>query len=289
MGHDTTRQHYLPCVYLRNFSVDGAYADRSSTIWCLGERRLGPVSVEAECFGNYLFSKSNSAETEAEFKVVEDGYGEAVRKIWVNGNLTETEYFCLIYAAFEFHVRNLIHENQTGSEGFVAYRDRLSTLLNRLVCGHDLNRSLTPAEMLFEIARTWAVHLVRSPGPLLITSDNPSCCLAWKVEAKASFFILPVTPSVLAVVFDMRSTEICGGSLTECDGRVLLDMSARYCSRWVYATNQPTDTLTQFCRNVWATRTRQASVTDNAKWRTHLVGPVREDLFSFLRPIKRQT
>lgn len=285
MGH-YTRQHYLPCAYLQNFSVDADQANRSSKVWRLDSKHVAPVSVDEQCFGNYLFSKADPSAAEAEFGVVEGGFAKAVKKIRSGGRPTPEEYLSLIYATFEFHVRNLVHENDTGGEGMDAYHDRMTTMLNRLIVAHDSSEALSPEEMLCEILKTWAVRLIRSLGPLLVTSDNPSLCFAWEVGRKASFFILPVTPQICAVVFDKRSTEICGDTLTESDGRGFIDALARHCNRCVYTTNKPNDTLTKFCRSIWDTRIKVRSVTGETQWCTNLIRPSQSDVFSFIRPIE---
>lgn len=287
---DYRRQHYLPCAYLKNFSSDGIDATRFSKIWCWGERRdATAVAVDEECFGNYLFSKSDPAGAEAELKAVDDRFDLATRKIWDGGPPTVREYFSLIYAAFDFHARNIAHRNGTGNEGLVAYRDRLTTLMNRLVVGNESAGPLSPENMLCEIGKTWTVRLVRSPGPSLMTSDNPSLCFVWPSEQtkeKASFLLLPVTSQVCAIVFDTRSTQVSGNALTENDGRVLIDLAARYCNRFVYTSHKPTETLVTHCRAIWASRQRELSTTSSTQWSTYLIVPSRADLFSFVRPIE---
>ena len=75
------REHFLPCVYLKNFSPHGVHATRDSKVWRVDQKRCAFVSVDSQCAGDYLYSKENPKESEHEFQAIEDAYASALAKI----------------------------------------------------------------------------------------------------------------------------------------------------------------------------------------------------------------
>ncbi len=90
-------QHYLPTVYLKQFSTDGLAATRKSMIWRLDEQRHKRVSVPSQCAEDYFYSASDAKMTEEMFGKSEEVYGRTVQQIWAREEKQAgTDYFGLI-------------------------------------------------------------------------------------------------------------------------------------------------------------------------------------------------
>lgn len=279
------RQHFLPCVYLKNFSPDGIQATRDSQVWRLDRTRCAFVPVKSQCAGDYLFSKVEPQKSEREFQAIEEGYASALAKVWSNANPTVFEYFALIFAAFDLYTRNVAHENLTGLEGVQAYNFRTVTMLNRLVVGNFEQETLSPTELKAEIMQSWGVRLFRTSGGEIPTSDHPALCFNWGKGSSIDFILLSLTPTVCAAVFDKRTTRTSGSMLTVDDGIALFEALVTHCNKCIYTSSEPNKGAKGAFRMLWERRTSPRTVTDSEKWSLDLIMP-QPDVFSFVRPLE---
>src|SRR5579871_1830175 len=276
------RQHFLPCVYLKNFSSDGVQATRLSKIWRVDAKRSILVTVESQCSGDYLFSKTNAEKSEREFQMIEEGYAAAVAKIWSGGDPTVFEYFALIASVFDLYARNISHENHTGGEGGHAYQLRMMSLLNRLIVGNQANEALPEAEIYALLKQHWRVRLFKTPpGMEILTSDHPVLCFNWGDGEAIDFLLMPVTPTTCAAVFDKRTTGTSGHSLTETDGKNLYHALATHAHSCLYTTSAPENVLVESFGILWKERTNPRTIIDAEKWSLDLIVPMKRDAFSF--------
>lgn len=278
------RQHFLPCVYLKNFSPDGIRATRESKVWRVDQTRCAFVPVKSQCAGDYLFSKRDPKKSEREFQAIEEGYASALAKIWTEGEPTVFEYFALIFATFDLYARNIAHENLTGLEGVDAYNLRTTTMLNRLVLGNFESDSLPPGEIKARLIKWWGVRLFRTPGGEIATSDHPALCFNWGKTSSIDFILLPLTPTVCAGVFDKRTTRTQGNMLTADDGVTLFDALVTHCNSCIYTSSKPDDGAVEAFRMLWQRRSAPHTITDPEKWSLELITP-RPNAFSFVWPV----
>ncbi len=278
------RQHFLPCVYLKNFSPDGIRATRDSKVWRMDEARCACVPVKSQCAGDYLFSKQDPRKAEHEFQAIEEGYASALAKIWTEGEPTVFEYFALIFATFDLYTRNIAHENLTGLEGVQAYNLRTLTMLNRLVVGNYEAEALSPAELKAQLMRSWGVRLFHTPVGEIVTSDHPALCFNWGKTSAIDFILLPLTPTVCAVIFDKRTTRTKGSTLTVDDGATLFDALVTHCNSCIYASSEPDKGVVETFRILWRRRSPPHTTTDPEKWALELIIP-RSNAFSFVQPV----
>ena len=278
------RQHYLPCVYLKNFSADGSRATRISKVWRVDCSRAVSVTVESQCASNYLFSSQNPEKSEEDFGQMENAYGRAMKKIWAGGDPTVFEYFSLILATCDLYARNIVHENQTGREGIHAYELRTTTLINRLILGHFGDDALPLDQIKARVMESWGVRLFRTPGGQIATSDHPALCFNWGKTECIDFILLPLTPTVCAAVFDKRTTRTTGSTLTPRDGTFLFDALATHCNSCLYTCEEPEKGVIAAFETAWQRRKPPRTTTDHEKWALELTTP-RADSFSFIRPI----
>ncbi|OAM90390.1 DUF4238 domain-containing protein [Termitidicoccus mucosus] len=279
------RQHFLPCVYLKNFSPDGAKATRDSKVWRIDEKRTAFVPVKSQCAGDYLFSKIAAKKSENEFQAIEDGYAAAVAKIWSGGDPTVFEYFALIVAVLDLYARNISHENHTGHDGAHAYQLRTTSLLDRLIAGNQSRETLPQDEIYARLKRFWDVRLfLTPPGREIVTSDHPVLCFNWGEGDAMDFLLMPVTPGACAAVFDKRTTHTSGHRLTESDGTNLFRFSATHAHSCLYTASEPDQGAIDAARRLLQQRVKPRTITDAEKWSLDLIVPPRRDVFSFICP-----
>lgn len=279
------RQHFLPCVYLKNFSPERAKATRDSKVWRIDSRRTLSVSVKSQCAGDYLFSKTAADKSEGEFQAIEQAYATAVARIWEGGDPTVFEYFALVVAILDLYARNISHENCTGSDGAHAYRLRTISLLDRLIAGNRSREALPQEEAFARLKEFWSVRLfLTPPGREIVTSDQPVLCFNWGESDDMDFLLMPVTPGVCAAVFDKRTTQIHGHRLTESDGTHLFQLTAMHAHSCIYTTSEPTPEVINAFRRLWQRRFNPRTITDREKWALDLILPPRPDVFTFIRP-----
>lgn len=280
------RQHFLPCVYLKNFSADGARATRLSKVWRVDAKRSILVTVESQCSGDYLFSKTNAEKSEREFQAIEDGYAAAIAKIWSGGDPTVFEYFALMASVFDLYARNIVHENYTGREGGHAYQLRMVSLLNYLIVGNQSREALPETEIFSRLKQHWRVRLFKTPpGREILTSDHPVLCFNWGEGEAIDFLLMAVTPTICAVVFDKRTTVTCGHTLTETDGKNFYHALATHAHSCLYTASMPENVLIESFAMLWKQRTSPRTVTDAEKWSLDLIVPQKQDVFTFISPL----
>src|SRR5215475_915659 len=114
------RQHWLPAVYLKNFSHESELG-RRAFLWRYDGNTMMKVAVESQCEGNFFYSKEQPEATEKRFWQSEAAYENCVKLIREKKPSSAVDYFSLIFTIFDFHARNAIYANNTGKEGVYAY------------------------------------------------------------------------------------------------------------------------------------------------------------------------
>jgi uncharacterized protein DUF4238 len=280
------RQHYLPAVYLKNFTLDGAHATRSSNLWRIDPSRCVSVTVESQCAEDFMFSRKEPKKTEEMFQQIEGRYGAAVRKIWTGEDPKVGDSLALILTMIELHARNAVHQNLTGHEGVDAYNRRLDSFFTRMLLEMDASRSATPEEIRDHLKQHWRVRLLRTAENMLLTSDHPSQWLSWDKSNESvavDFILMPVTGFMYAIAYDRRRSKVRGNSLTESDEIVLATNQIHQCGEAVYMAEKPTDDVVWRVRKEWKDRVSPTTRTDLEKWDLNVRVPPREDMLSFLR------
>jgi hypothetical protein len=115
-------QHYLPAVYLKNFSVDQDDIHRKSKIWRIGSESQMLVTADSQCRADYHYSSDEAQEVESLFGQIETLYNSCKTKIRDDTDPTGEEFFGLILMLFDLHLRNPNYENQTEENNFHIYK-----------------------------------------------------------------------------------------------------------------------------------------------------------------------
>lgn len=225
------RQHYVPAVYLKNFSVDGKTADRKSNIYRLDATRSLCVPVESQCAEDYFYTSKTPKATEENFQEMEGRYGNILKKVWEWKSASgSAEYYSLILVMADFHIRNLAYVNATGDERIAAYEMMIAHWRDH-ICGEDNASDVTWGKRLQE---NWRVLIVTPPkGGDFITSDNP--CIWSGPKGKQSLMFLPLTPGQMAVAYNRSIHRISGGAISQNDLDVLNSAQANHCVDAVFS------------------------------------------------------
>src|SRR5260221_6773668 len=152
------RQHYLPAVYLKNFSTDQNNPNRRSKIWQFNGQRSILVCVQSQCFENYCYSKREAARTEKMFQELEQTYLQHLIEIRRGRPLDQKTAMMFLMLMFDLHIRNVAYENLTGLEGIHAYQGRFLGLKSLLLTRHSDNPS--DDEIITHLRRHWSLRVL---------------------------------------------------------------------------------------------------------------------------------
>jgi hypothetical protein len=224
-------QHYLPAVYLKNFSVDGKTADRKSRVYRYDGKKSVAVPVETQCAEDYFYCSEARKEVEGMFQQMEGIYGNLLKKIWDWKSASgSAEYFSFILALADFHIRNIAYVNETGVRRIEAYKAMLA-LWRDFICSVENASDEKWANVLQE---DWRVVIVAPPtGGDFITSDNP--CIWSGPKGKHSLMFLPLTPEQMAVAYNRKVHRITKGVISKNDLDQLNAAQANHSIKAVYS------------------------------------------------------
>ena len=268
------RQHFVPVVYLRNWSTDPKRRNRRSKIWRYQIDRHTSVEVRAEIEGceEYFYSRFAAEYAERSFHEMENDYGLISDSI-ISGATADSprEQLQWLLIATDLFVRNAVHSNETAAENYDAYRQRSIMFMKQL---SGLEETTDMQEICDKLVEEWKIHFLRlnaTPETHLITSDVP-CFPLQLMGPKQHCFYMPVAPSV-AIIASKNDVQVDDSRLTEKDVTFLNQAVVVNAQNALYSD---TDVAAEngFGRIVdkWRTRTARLSSTwDGRTW--DIVGP----------------
>lgn len=205
------RQHYLPAVYLKQFSIDGVSARRDSFIWRLDRSIHKEVPVETQCHERFFYSATEPVAAEVFFGESEELFGQIAQRVWQGlENRGFRDYFGLLIFMISLHLRNPAYRFDLAMSRLEGYK-----LLEQHVVHHVFLRgsaaALTDSELLDLLKQNWRVRLLTFPESnlhQLVVSDNPSVWFSTNDSGDVHYIILPVTPHCCAIAFDCSTVEV---------------------------------------------------------------------------------
>ena len=279
------KQHYLPAVYLKQFSADGAKAKRSSLIWRFDQQRSVRVPVESQCAGDYFYSRRDSQGAEETFHGMEGAYGSIAQKIWSWRDSTQRDFFGLILMMLDLHCRNVCYANRTREENVHAYQVRIHCLRNEILMGEN-HGPVSDLELLKHMRAVWRVKLLgTTKGNELVTSDNPAHLFTLNDVGSLHFVVMPVTPFYCAVAFDSRFCRATGSNLTSADESALNLLQALNCWECLFTLSALSNGQQEFAREKWKGGEKSLGYVDEREWSMTLKRQTDRDCFSFLTPV----
>ena len=268
--HAYKRQHYLPAVYLKQFSIDGDGATPNSMIWRLDEQCHKRVPVKSQCAENYFYSASNAQTTEKMFQKLEWVYARIARKIWIHEEPAENDYFGLILMMLDLHCRNRCYANETGEANIHAYHVRIHCLRNELLVGKG-SQNVSDTELLSHLRATWQVRLLEpASGNELATCDNPSTWFTLDETSGLHLIVMPVTPRCCAAAFDTRYCHVTGGRLVSEDEALLNRCQVLVCGECLFTSRELSIEEQASVRRTWKEREKPSGEVDRKQWTVNL-------------------
>lgn len=260
------RQHYLPSVYLKQFSADGPRATRKSFVWRVDAVRAIRGTVETQGYEEAFYSRLAPEAAEELFKGLEMAYGLMLKRIWLNGDPTSTEYFGLILMMFDLHLRGVGYKNLSPQDNATAYQRRAQSFLDQVLIA-DGRHGHSYAESLGHLKKHWRVRLLNAPSENgLITSDSPALWFVTAGDENVRLAIMPVTPGHLAVAFDARFFDVRGNDLTKQDADVLNHHQIHHCAAAVFFRDKPDNQDVATVQNALVARDTPGGTDDGEKW-----------------------
>jgi len=278
-----TRQHYLPAVYLKQFSQDGANAKRSSLIWRFDEQQSVSTSVQSQCAEDHFYSLRDAQGTEEMFQKMEVIYDKIMQKIWSGKQPTKRDYFGLILMMVDLHCRNVCYANRTKEENVHAYRVRIHCL-PQVFLG-DVRANPSRQQLTEHLQAVWRVRLLKTnKGNELATSDNPAVWFTLRETHVPHFIVMPVSLFHCAVAFDKRFSRVIGNDLTPADQSHLNQLQVQNSWQCLFTPTALSAVQQQCVREMWKRREKPSGYVDEEKWSMNLVRADR-DCFGFLAKV----
>jgi hypothetical protein len=276
------KQHYLPAVYLKEFSGDAGPHTRKSKVWVFDGQSSRHVRVERECFQNYFYSRAQAKTAERIFGEIEGFYGSCVAKIRAKTAPNQRDYIGLILMMFDLYLRNQAHVNETGKDNLHAYRSRIPGLCRDILLGKR-NHEPSDEEVLNHLQRRWRVQILATPiGHVLLTSDNPAIWMASKrVVPRLELMLLPISPDQVAIAYDTRFWRVVGECLVEDAGRLNI-IQCQSAVRSVYSPFRLSGELEESVLHHFRQRDGERPVTNDHGWAAKLLR-IDDGRFSFLQ------
>jgi hypothetical protein len=277
------RQHYLPAVYLKQFSPDGHRATRKSMVWRLDEQCHKQVPVKSQCAKDYFYSSCDAKTNEEMFQKMERVYDRIAQKIWNCEKPGEGDYFGLILMMVDIHCRNPFYVNQTGEENIEAYHRRIHCLRNEVLMGTS-SEIVTDAELLKRLRERWKVRLLEpARGNELVSCDNPSIWFTIDDSSDLHLMVMPVTPYFCAVAFDTRYCYVEGDRLVREDEELLNQFQVLMADACMFTRSVVSIEEQASVRRKWKERERPLGMVDKKQWSVNLYGVGGPNSFRFLK------
>jgi hypothetical protein len=267
-----SKQHYLPCVYLKQFSVDGQTADRNSLLWRLSRHGHKQVPVESQCYERNFYSATDSVEAENLFQSYEDLYGTLAQRIW-NGdpNRSIREYFGLMFFMVSLHLRNLAYEVSPK----LGPRIEVYKLLESQFIHHHLMGSpdcaSTLEQQLERLKDFWGVFVYTSASEnRLVTSDNPALWFSTDDSGNLHFMILPVMPNSCAIAYNREVISLAADPLSPADADVLNEAQVKSCLKALYSDAPFSEENQQESAEFWTRHKPPSGFINDQEWQPNI-------------------
>jgi len=275
-------QHYLPCCYLKSFSIDEK-PSKNSPIWRSDKDRSIVVPVSSQWAEDYHNSKENSEETEKMFQAMENEYVRCLDKIVRGEKNTVKDHFFLFLMIMDLHLRSVRYKNKTPHENIVAYRIRVQAFYKALAGNLDSDQ-VSQEQAAESMENFWRVRLFDVPlNEILVTSDSPSLWFTIDESQNLDFAVLPLTPKILAVAFDTRKVSTIGSQLTREDVEYLNRNQCLHGHSCIFTSQEPSEEEKASLAKYLQGRPPLDVSVDEESWGIYFISLSGRDSFSFLK------
>lgn len=236
------KQHYLPAVYISQFSSDQTIVSRSrSQVWRTDSNGSRLVPVKSECRKNYFYSKKNPQNPETMFQGLENLYPICVKRVRSRTEPTSREHFALMLMMFDLHLRNVAYENRTKGEGLEAYNIRVD-LFKREIVFNPKEGKVSDEDCSACLRKHWKIRILDTgPGTEFATSDNPSLWFSTQPDGHLHYVILPITPAFCALAFDTRVVQAVSATVSRSENDILIVNQFQHAHECIYTSSEPNE------------------------------------------------
>ena len=194
------RQHYVPCCYLRNFSIHPE-RDRQAPVWLFDGTKSRDVTVESQCFGEFLYSRKDPKNAE---ELIRDNfelhYPRIAEKLINSETICDEDRFHLFMFMLSMYARSPDFNLLTEEERIGTIPDIIASLLHRIVpiaAGDSLANENHPQRIMAK----FGFFTIRLKSKMW-TCDNP--CIPWEDSrggALASVIMMAINPFTVAFFY----------------------------------------------------------------------------------------
>ncbi|MDR3564519.1 MAG: DUF4238 domain-containing protein [Negativicutes bacterium] len=281
------KQHYLPASYLRYFSEDQSNCRRDSFVWQYDGKEARRVSVRAQCYRKYFYSKKNPADVEKMFQKREEIYCPFVDKIRAGQEPEIQNFGDLFLCICDLYIRNAAHKNYTGREGIGAYNDRLVLFFSGLLLG-DAEATLSIEDIKQHLQTNWRLEIIPAPvGFQYLTSDHPTVFMACNnppnPKNPLQIILLALDPTNIAVAFDRRFVCVERKTATANDVTLFNVGQVHNATKVVYSAMRFTGNALTFCETAFLQKKSVCSEVTPKGWKLSLTYLPPQSHFSFIQ------
>ena len=237
------KQHYLPIVYLSQFSrsLDVEIESGKRKIWRIGLTSTNCVPIDKQCQKDYFYSKERARISESYFSEIESKYGDIVNSVISGQKLTKESMFLFFLCAVDLYARSFKFKVDEVEDEFEFYLRRIEIFKRNLI-NRDLIRS-SDRQLRDYLLNWWDFSLIPfSEGRNILTSDCPSIWLgSQRNENELKGVLMPITPNYcfVAVHNEYYKIKQIEGSLE--DSTVIILNEIKNSIHSVYFSDKPNE------------------------------------------------
>jgi hypothetical protein len=233
------KQHYVPFVYLREFSENPTDDRKTSYIWRVSHPFIGRVKTVKACWEPFFNSKANPEQAEGMFGHYEGKYADFAKRVSARQPPNDwPTHFAPLIQMISLHLRNPAYANRTGEERARIYPNMEVEFWTTVIPpDSDPERLLETA--LLTLMDAWDVCVLETSEGSFVTSDNPVRLYAACDDTPPTILMMPVNPSAYAVAFRKSHWMLSNPTIGRLDYLRLNTHAVRYCQQSVYCNVEP--------------------------------------------------
>jgi Protein of unknown function (DUF4238) len=210
-------------------------------VYAASLERCWRTNVDAICAERDFYSRKDPVGADESFHEIEGSYAALIRKISV-APLPNDDRTDLLLRLFHLYIRNPLLRNESNSERVDALNPVHYAFFWSELAGISNPANPADLEALHRtIQERWELHVVKSAGDPLITSDNPVKLVG--VGRSLLFALLPIAPHHALVAANRNAVWISSSLIPHDEVALLNSLQVRTCNRQVYANHDLTPDL----------------------------------------------
>lgn len=275
MAGEYINQHFVPVVYLKEFSVGGSASRKKSTVHYLSRKPRAdssPVKTENECCGDFFYSRQHAEKAEKFFsETFENLYGLLKQRIY-GGTVLKINESELFLTMVSLYLRNPAFENRVRRERIGAYFDLEFEFVHTFLKGSF--PTAKPEDVPFlQMTQKWRVKTLKAEHTSeLRTSDNPVSMLTTRAESSVQMALMPVNPEVCVVAYDTDAVAVLKDTFSPEDEEALNNLQYKQAQNCAYSRVEFTPQVESHIRDFWTRHPRKTGFLGDDHWHPMIQG-----------------